>query len=63
VEKVDKVDRVDNVQLSESWLRSMPKDILLETATKYGIETMKQGKTKVISRTRIELISDILSKK
>jgi hypothetical protein len=35
----------------------------MKTAAEYGIDTTKQGKTKVISRTRIELISDILSKK
>ena len=51
------------VEPSENWLRSMPKELLLKTAAEYGIETTKQGKTKVISRTRFELISDILSKK
>ena len=51
------------VEPSENWIRSMPKDLLIKTAAEYGIETTKQGKTKVISRTRIELISDILSKK
>ena len=62
-DKKDKKDKKDKVEISESWLRSMPKDILVETANQYGIVTTKQGKTKVISRTRIELISDILSKK
>ena len=51
------------IQVSESFLRSIPKDLLIKTAAEYGIETTKQGKTKLISRTRIELISDILSKK
>jgi hypothetical protein len=57
------VEPSDKVEPSENWIRSMPKDLLIKTAAEYGIETTKQGKTKVISRTRIELISDILSKK
>jgi hypothetical protein len=61
VEPSDKVE--PKVEPSENWIRSMPKDLLIKTAAEYGIETTKQGKTKVISRTRIELISDILSKK
>jgi len=54
---------VQPTSIMESWLRSMPKEMLMKTAAEYGIDTTKQGKTKVISRTRIELISDILSKK
>jgi len=61
VEPSEKVE--PKVEPSENWIRSMPKDLLIKTAAEYGIETTKQGKTKVISRTRIELISDILSKK
>lgn len=49
--------------ISENTLRSMPKDKLIKLAADQGIEVTKQGKTKTISRTRIELISDILSKK
>jgi hypothetical protein len=47
-------------QVTETKLRAMNKDMLADTAAKYGIEVTKQGKTKIISRTRIELISDIL---
>jgi hypothetical protein len=61
IEPNDKVE--PRVEPNANWLRSMPKELLLKTAAEYGIETTKQGKTKVISRTRIELISDILSKK
>lgn len=54
---------INTLHITDSWLRSMPKELLVKKAAEYGIETTKQGKTKVISRTRIELISDILSKK
>lgn len=47
-------------QVTETKLRAMNKDMLANTAAHYGIEVTKQGKTKIISRTRIELISDIL---
>ncbi len=61
--EVEPKSNIEKVEISESWLRSMPKELLIKTAAEYGIDTIKQGKTKVISRTRIELISDILSKK
>lgn len=61
--EVEPKSNIEKVEISESWLRSMPKELLIKTAAEYGIDTIKQGKTKVISRTRIELISDILTKK
>lgn len=49
-----------NVTVTETELRAMQKDKLISLAKDYGIEVTKQGKTKIIARTRIELISDIL---
>ena len=49
-----------NVTVTETELRAMQKDKLTSLAKDYGIEVTKQGKTKIIARTRIELISDIL---
>lgn len=46
--------------LTEPMLKAMNKDKLIETAFKHGIEVNKQGKTKIISKTRTELISEIL---
>ena len=60
---MEKVEPKERVEITENWLRSMPKEVLIKTAAEYGIEITKQGKTKVISRTRNELISYILSKK
>ena len=60
---MERVEPKERVEITENWLRSMPKEVLIKTAAEYGIEITKQGKTKVISRTRNELISDILSKK
>lgn len=60
VEQVHTVKPIHKVEPDEKWLRSMPKELLLKTAAEHDIPTTKQGKTKIISRTRIELISDIL---
>ena len=38
----------------------MPKSELLEIAIKHNIETTKQGKTKIITKTKNELIADVL---
>ena len=46
--------------LNEKTLISMPKPELLEIAFKYNIDTTKQGKTKTITKTKNEIIADIL---
>lgn len=46
--------------LSEKNLNSMSKNELLEIALKYNIDTTKQGKTKTITKTKNEIIADIL---
>ena len=59
----NKVESRAELVIKENTLRSMSKEKIIKLAADQGIEVSKQGKTKTISRTRIELISDILSKK